>query len=282
MVDDLVEEIIRKPELKGISVDFAKKILCEYLDENKKIKDEYIKDSHNFKKKKMYGELKSKVRARLRKVYGLFFTDKYPSKKKKTINKLLEDPYDNDKIISVLKLHRSSLERISSYPFFYNQIFSMTKKPSSIIDLGCGFNPYSYSYMGVKPLCYCIDIAMQDLEIISKYLKSIGLVNKTITSDLSIKKSWDGLPEADVAFALKLFDSLEEENKGITEYALSRIRADHIVVSFPTQSISHNKKIRKRNWFDKLVQDSKTTKIIIPGEEITIIHKKDKKTVRYL
>ena len=59
------------------------------------------------------------------------------------------------------------MERISIYKDLYKQIFKITKKPKSILDLGCGLNPLSYPLMNLKNVTYnACDIAINDLNLI--------------------------------------------------------------------------------------------------------------------
>ncbi len=141
-MEPLVEEIKNKKELKPLSSDFVGSITKEFLKEKKV----------NLEKKSERKKIIKEVRSILHAVYGVFKKSKY-SKKEKLLKEMssTEDLETHNKI---LELHRSTKERLNYYPFIYEKIFAITGKPKSILDLGCGLNPVSFPYMGLKDVQY--------------------------------------------------------------------------------------------------------------------------------
>jgi len=66
----------------------------------------------------------------------------------KTIELLIKK--NNKKSITrILSLHRSTQERLPYYETFFKTLLTNIK-PKTILDLGCGFNPFAYKLMNLK------------------------------------------------------------------------------------------------------------------------------------
>ena len=62
---------------------------------------------------------------------------------------------NNDTLLEqVLGFHSSTKERLRYYPRLYEQIFKITGKPQTILDLGSGINPFSFNYMNLRNCHY--------------------------------------------------------------------------------------------------------------------------------
>lgn len=270
VIDEFVEMIIDKKELRGINKELAKEITQQWLSENPEIKEAYLQDPEKFPRTKEYNQLRSDVREQLRKIYGVFFTSKYNAKKEGYVQELIKA--DNEQTRQdLLKLHRSSAERLATYPLLYQQLFAITNQPTSILDLGCGFNPFAYPYLGCKPSYHCADIACEDLKLIKQYLDSQNINNSIHCIDLSKPENIKQLPKADIAFAFKLFDSLEDREFNITEQILEAIPADILIASFPTKSIGQKKTIGDRVWFEKLITGKELARVTLSNEQFYVI-----------
>lgn len=270
VTDELVELVIDKKELRGVSKSLAKRITSEWLKTHPHVQETYQQDPERFTRTSDYEQMRSDVRERLRKIYGVFFTSKYANKKEKYVQKLIDTNAEQARQ-DVLNLHRSSKERLTQYPMLYAQLFEITGVPQSILDLGCGFNPFAYEYLGCKPTYHTADIACEDAQLIDAYLESRGIEHSTHCIDLSKISEVQTLPKADIAFAFKLIDSLEDMEYGIAQKLLSEIPADILIVSFPTLSIGQRKPLKPRLWFEELITDQLLGEVTLGNEHFYVI-----------
>lgn len=263
----LLEIILDKPELRGINKDFANSILQTYLNDRPKIREEYEKDPERFMRKKAFQKLRSDVRQKLREVYGVFFTGKYGAKTDKALAKLREEKTE-EALKELLLLHRSTQERIPYYPVLYPQLFSEAK---SILDLGCGFNPYAQYYLPKQVAYHSADIACEDLKRIGEYFDDLGITHSEHCIDLTDMKNVKELPKVDVAIAFKLLDSLETRKWNVSKELLETVPAKKLIVSFPTLSIGQKTPIGPREWFEKIIADKEYSTVTLPNEQFYII-----------
>ncbi len=266
----LLELVLDKKELKGISRPFAKRILDAWLGKHPDVRAEFEKDPSRFTRKKAFQRLRSEVRAILRTVYGVFFTAQYGAKRDALVDALINEPTE-ERARAVLGLHRSSAERLSYYAFLYHQLFRVTGTPQSVLDLGCGFNPFAYPFLPGRPAYHSADIACQDLERVGRFLEAVGVEHSEHCVDLTDPDTVATLPRADVAFSFKLFDSLEELRHDVTAELLDSIPARILVTSFPTLSVGQKKPLRPREWFERLITGKVLGRVTLPNEEFTII-----------
>jgi 16S rRNA (guanine(1405)-N(7))-methyltransferase len=237
-MDKLVEEIKKKKELKSISREVVKEQLQKYLTQNPKL------DLNNHRSAS-YKQAIKEVRARLRKAYGLF--------RKENIE-IVED-YDN--VEPILEKHSSTRERLPHYSELYQKIFSITGKPSTILDLGCGINPLSIKFMDLKDVSYyAYDISEKEVELINSFFKEEKVSGKASVMDVSKVKLVAKLPKADVAFLFKITDILDQ-GKGHkkTEEVLIAAPAKFVVISFPTLTMSGKPmNAPRRKWMEWLCE----------------------------
>lgn len=275
MVDLLVEKIIDKKELRGVSEEFAKKEVIAWLEKHPQVKQEYEQDPERFFKKKNFQQLRSDVREHLRRVYGVFFTNKYPAKREGYLAALIDEP-SKENALELMSIHRSTHERLEHYPSLYEQLFAITGTPTSILDIGCGYNPFSYPFLGCTPAYHSADIACEDLKLIGEFHDSLKIENSQHCVDLTTPEIMKSLPETDVVFAFKVFDSLEEKEWGRVKALLTDMKAKWLVASFPTLSIGQKKTISPREWFERLVTDKVVGRVTLANEQFIIITLKQK------
>ena len=144
----LITAIRSKSELSTLNEDFIKEHLTLFLKKEPKIAK--ILEENTHAKSAVYKETVKCVRAKLRKVYGLYRRGKLSTALDK-FWKELQTEKDNQKrktiIKKLLETHFSTRERWPHYVLLYKQIFKITGKPEVILDLGCGLNPLSFSFM---------------------------------------------------------------------------------------------------------------------------------------
>jgi len=292
MLTNIINHIKQKKELTNLDNNLIKEKINHFLKNNKRIND-IINNSRSFdqlKRNKHYKEFVKKIRKEFREIYGVFILagykniDNYLKELEKAKNRT-----EKEKIINkILLLHQSSKERLSQYGEMcreiygeiYKEIFS-TIKPKSILDLGCGLNPFSYifipNYKKIKFIAS--DLNEKDLLPIKEFFKLEKIEGKTVPFD--IIKDYKKLKKfkTDVCFLLKLLDSLETTKRNITREIIKNINSKYIIASFSTMSLGGKKEIKKerRTWFEKILKNNNYSYTTFEIEnELFYIVKKEK------
>ncbi len=273
------KEVISKKELVNLEIDFVEHIVNKVIEANKKIRKK-IEVSNNFKEFKKSKEFKSilkQTRSILREIYGIFILPGY-EKKQELVEKYFKTKQQKF-LDELLLLHKSTKERMPYYEEVYDQLFSLIPKAKKILDLGCGLNPFAYSYLPNQPLYVASDLNAKDCEFIQEFFRKLKIKGISFTFDLTQfhQTKFTKYLDADVCFLFKVLDSLESLKKNISEKLIDGLPCKYIVVSFPTQSIGGRKKIRisSRAWFLKMVNRKgwNLESFEIPGEVFYIVMK---------
>ena len=265
----LINEIKQKKELNYFSDISIRKLIEFYLKRNK----DYLKliteneFDKRIPKKKIFKELVKDVRKDARRIYGVYITKDY-SKRDELLQKLFESNFSKDAFNNLLNIHLSSRERLPFFNKIYSILVEKLRVPTSILDLGCGFNPFSIKYLeenniNLSKLNYFAgDISEYDIDFVNNFFieaesnKIIGSKSKAFRIDLSEREEFGKLSsfETDWCFLFKCLDPIEEISENISYDLIDSIKSKYIVVSFPTLTVS-NKAMRnpRRNWFEKLL-----------------------------
>lgn len=164
-----------------------------------------------------------------------------------------------EKLTNILSLQSSTYERISILDDFYKEIFSITEKPSSIIDHACGLNPLTYLWMKLND-----DVKYQAYDIDNDLIWFLNSIFKFFELNNIEAKLGDVLVDdfdyADTVFMLKLLPILEQQKKGSSLSVMKRQKCKYLIVSFPIKSLSGNEKGMIQfysNWFKKTIENEK-------------------------
>ncbi len=258
----VVELVLQKKELKNIS----ERVVLAVIKENITKKIESLIKTERLKTKEFKQFVKI-VRAQLRRQYGAFQNPKIDRKK------LVK----NKDYTALLKSHQSSKERLSQYEELYSRIFTITGKPKSIIDIGCGMNPLSYEYMQLKNVEYfALDISGYDLEVINEYFKQKKLRGDIRVFD-AIRDKYDFKKNYDICFCFKLFEILEtSKSHRLTEDVFKKLPAEWVIASFSTKTLSGAPMTKRRRvWFEVMLKRLKKsfTTIELQNELFYVIKK---------
>ncbi len=244
LIETLILKIKQKKELAGISDKTVAEMLVKlFKREPKLFKELSIKVNE---KSAAYTQTIKLARAELRRSYGLF-----------RVEKVEEEIRDVEK---VLFSHSSTKERMSFYAELYPRLFSITGKPTVILDLGCGVNPFSVELMKLNKLkYYAYDISEKEVELLNKFFEwkhaeSKNFVGKAEVLDVSKIELVRKLPTADVCFMFKITDILDR-GKGHkkTEEVMTAVPARFVVISFPTLTMSGKRMTApRRRWMEWL------------------------------
>jgi len=258
--------IKKKKELQGLKENLIEKELNKLLLRNPKLlKISKEKDLKKFDRSAVFKRIVKDIRRVLHRSHGVFQKDK---SKRAAILEELKMSKNKVSLVPPKKLlstNISTKERIDSYKRLYSQIFDITSKPKSILDLGSGLNPLSFPYMGLKEVKYlATEINQSDVKFLNDYftiMKNQGLNGKAELLDLTEPSSLEtlqNLSQVDVCFMFKLLESLEETKKRkfkLIERILLSLKSEWIIVSFATKTVAQkNIKFKQTKWFDSMLQ----------------------------
>jgi hypothetical protein len=286
--NDIISAIKNKRELRVLDEDFIDRKLREFFTDrhNYQYKEKILdkisksKDFKQFSKSKECDFLLKNVRAELRKVYGAFILKEY--KKKHKVLKKLVDQDDEPTHIELLKLHKSTNERLNHYTELYVKILSAfpDDKKLIILDLACGLNPISNFFIRDRiKKYYASDISSEDCKFLKEYFSKTNVDNEVFPLDLVEKESFKKLSaiKCDVCFIFKTLDGLERVERNITENLFKSINANVLAVTFPTLTLSGHREIKeyRRVWLEKLLArlEWKYEKVLIENELLYLIEK---------
>jgi hypothetical protein len=152
---------------------------------------------------------------------------------------------------NLLKRHSSTRERFPFIPEFYDFIFSNIGTPETILDLGCGYNPFSLPLInreyikGIKKYT-AVDIDEPAIEMINRFFTALGLPDAAYCADIA-NGSYKN-ETADAVFMFKLIPVLNAQSKDLGYKILGEIKAETVTVTFPTQTLCGKKHGLKNNF----------------------------------
>jgi len=280
-IQALLDEITEKKELVEISDEFALKELLKYIQSNTKARKFLNQAKPINPKSAVYKIIVKEVRARLRKVYGLFRDESGLSKRDNLVSALLAGKKINrEMIVEILRTNSSTCERVFFYENIYQRIFEIAGRPETILDLGCGINPFSVPFMNLDSLkYYAYDLSVDEMENLNEFFMLLNKINPKIKGQAEVLDVSEvtNLPEADFCFLFKITDVLER-GKGhkVTEQILKIVPARFVIVSFPTITMSGKKmNFPRRRWIELMCRRLKyTSDLLTFGNEIFYVIKK--------
>ncbi len=137
----------------------------------------------------------------------------------------------------ILRLHRSTAERLSFMEVFHATIWNHCGQPRHILDLAAGLNAFCLPYSGLGPeISYtAVEIDRRMVDAVRRFLAFTQRSGGCLLHDIL-----EPIPytNADVALVLKTLPCLERQRAGAAVDLMHRL-ADipDIVVSYPVQSL---------------------------------------------
>lgn len=184
------------------------------------------------------------ARAWLRKYFGVFLT-----------NRVLKNKGDR------LESHISSKKR--NYNEFYGEIFRDIGRVSSIVDLGCGLNGFSYEYLPSGVSYLGIEAAGQLVEQMNDFFAEKKFNAKAICGDLFdldfVERNLVGSKRNRCCFLFQVVDALESVEKNFSLKLVNRImkNCEFLVLSVPLVSLGGGKKFAvKRKWLTDFLEEN--------------------------
>ena len=261
----ILERIKKSKKYQGICEEIILEEIKKYFKLNSN-----LNFKSNLKTKISEKKLKLIIKA-IKKELHLFYSCFQTKKKKKQrhfylneLDKKIKNKKDlkeiQKTIDKLLSATISTKERLNRYPKIYRKIFEITKNPKIILDLGCGFNPFSFFYMGLKKLKYlAYDINENDINFLNKFFKIIyvqGLEGKAEILNIKNKIKISKLPKADIILLFKIIDLMDKKSHKQSEELIKQLisKAKFIIVSFPTTTITKKRmNFPKRKWFELML-----------------------------
>lgn len=246
LINNLLAEVKQNKKYSSISDEIIKNEINNYLKKNpiKKITKQDIKE----------------IRNQLHKSYASFQTKK-KNKISIYLDELKQNPDDKNITTKLLSITLSTKERLKNYQYIYKEIFKITGKPKVIIDLGAGFNVFSYPLMNFSMVeYYSYDINEKDIEFLNEYykiMKSKGLYGKAAILDLRDLRQISKLPSTDIIFLFKLIDIIDKENHKPSEELIKQLipKTKFIIASFATKTITRKQmNFPNRKWFELMLE----------------------------
>lgn len=176
-----------------------------------------------------------------------------------------------------LYAHLSTRERLPILTEFYEQIFAVTGKPRVLMDVACGLNPLALRWMGLAlPLdFYAYDIHEPRIDFINHYFQLEGLPPLAKVQDVAVEPPGE---RVDVALFLKEMPRFERNYHGRGRPLLEAIRADFLVVSYPSVSTHGGRSLvkRYREFMYQLIEghDWPVTELLFAGELVFVLDKR--------
>lgn len=246
-INEILEKIKQSKKYKTISSEIVLKEIHLYLKSNHQ-KLNSLKSADKYMLKE--------IKAKLHRLYSSYQTSK-KSKREKYLNELKQNPKNIHIILDILSTNISTKERLSDYPSLYKEIFSLTGKPKTIVDLGSGLNPISLVYMNLKELSYyAYDIDESDINFLNEFFKiekSEEFKGSAEILDINNKLSINKLPDSNIIFLFKIIDIIDINNHKPSEELIRLLikKTGFIVASFATKTISkRTMNFPKRKWFE--------------------------------
>ncbi len=186
---------------------------------------------------KSYKEALQAAKRKIHQVFGMYLKDDRSIRQAGKLIDQLSSSSSEEEVHSVcrkiLSMHSSSNERLGQIEhYFFSSIWSITGSPEHVLDLACGFNPFTLPWMGLtKNACYqAMDVDRSMIVLISAFLSKYSLNAGTVWVD--IVENPPAMP-TDVALFLKSFPCFEQQEKNSGFTILNSLKAKWVVLSFP-------------------------------------------------
>lgn len=179
------------------------------------------------------------VRKRLHGIMAYYLGDADYQQAEQTLRRAFDQGRSDsikDACRAILMQHPSTQERLEIIDEFYQRIFAVTGKPTSMLDLACGLNPLTFPWMEL-PLSFqyhAYDIHQPRVDFINTYFELQGLTPLAREQDVIFNPLQES---ADVALILKELPRLDRNYQGGGSSLIEALQVDYVVVSFPVVSL---------------------------------------------
>lgn len=232
---DVVERVRRSARYRDVDPAMLERLAAEELPRARNV-DDAVK----------------RVKRRLHQAVGAFRGDGRAPAPAAAWNGHLEDPAFRAACAEVMRGHASTRERLPHLDAFYEAIWTVTGRPRSVLDLGCGLNPLALAWMRIGDASYeAVDVDERPLATVRDFLSLVGQPHRVTHRDLVAAPA----PEsADVALLLKLVTTLDRQDPSAAARLLGALHVPHAVVSFTTRTLGGRSLGMERTYRDRLAR----------------------------
>jgi 16S rRNA (guanine(1405)-N(7))-methyltransferase len=155
------------------------------------------------------------------------------------------------------------------------QLLAEVPEPKVVIDLACGLHPFALPWMelplGARYHAYDIDHRL--VAAVNAFASRVGWSATAECKDILVSPPD---VDADLAFLLKTVPCLEQQEKGATVRLLSRLRARHVVISFPARTLGGRDKGMRGHYDEAMGRIAEelgapTTRLTHPNETFYVV-----------
>lgn len=189
----------------------------------------------------------------------------------------LAQPTVQEFLASNRRMHASTQERESIAGSFFKETLAALGPIESVLDLASGLNPLNIGSMPLASDCtyLAVDIYADMVDYLNEFFAHFGIKGNASLCNLTHQ-----IPEqqVQVAFLLKTIPCLEQIDKNAGQRILEGIRAENILVSFPSRSLGGRSKGMVQNYeahFNQLIagKDWHVSRFEFPGELAFLVRK---------
>ncbi|MEP7292465.1 MAG: 16S rRNA methyltransferase [Chloroflexota bacterium] len=142
---------------------------------------------------------------------------------------------------ALMQTHASTRERLPIVEQFYQVVLNQISPVRSVIDVACGLNPLAIPFMPLaeNATYYACDIYTDLAAFLNRAFPLLGVSGSAWAADVT-----QTIPQqsADLAIIVKAIPCLQQLDKSIGARLLEGINAQHILVSYPAQSLGGSSK----------------------------------------
>ena len=146
---------------------------------------------------------------------------------------------------SILSLHASTKERLPYYPQFYTFITTHVPNIQTIMDLGCGFNPFSLHHLPNLKTYHAYDIDTRTRDLLNRFFAQQSLPQTAACTDLAVETPAE---KADLALLCKLVPVLEAQCTGRGFELARQLDTQFLAITYPTKSLGGREKGMGKNY----------------------------------
>ncbi len=176
----------------------------------------------------------------------------------------------------MLEAHASTRERLPVLEEFYRQIFAVTGRPDSLLDLACALHPFGWPWMklpaSTRYLAY--DLHRPRVDLINRFFHTAGINGQAEYGDILLNPPSE---MADAAFFFKEAHRFDQRQKGCNRAFWQALNVRWLVVSLPASNLTgrFNLADRQRKLVNETLSglDWPVTEILVGNEMVFCIRK---------
>lgn len=149
--------------------------------------------------------------------------------------------------VEIMGCHASTRERLPILDEFYTVTLGKIAPVRSVLDIACGFHPLAIPWMPLAPEATYIacDIYSDLMAFLERFSALAGVRGQAEVRDVATSPPPQ---QAELALLLKALPPLEQLDKTAGLNLLRTIRADYLLVSFPTRSLGGRNRSMEENY----------------------------------